>query len=416
MTATAPREAKLGWTELAPVRIAWSSIVLLQFGSRLVGAYNNSPGFCLTPADSMSSQSVTLLSLLPSLQGEIFSRVPFDCKRNSLPTVCEAFASLLADPPLPGLWGTITLDFFKLHTKFRCGFVREPSVFAAVQWLIDRCAGIERIGIRAQQDERSCKAVPEMMAVLGILLGGFASASHSPVFELDIPGDTDCPLFCPTLFLEPSLQAHFLQQLRRLEQLTELSLQAYALQGLDNLRHLSNLQSLSLAESKLSDVPEVIYALQQLTRLCLRRNCLTSLPSGLSRLEQLRELVLAHNDFNVFPDSQLALLTWLQRLDLSMQENDVDLVVSGPIACVQAMPYLKELHLIHSSTWDTVSMFHISRASNELRQAYRQGARLCAADIKYIDFFEVGDVSFANPSSDDSEEESEYSEDSEDDY
>jgi len=69
-------------------------------------------------------------------------------------------------------------------------------------------------------------------------------------------------------------------------------------------------------EKKLTELPESIGKLKQLTSLKLSYNKLTTLPDSLGQLTQLTELDLSNNQLTALPDS-LGQLTQLTKLDLS---------------------------------------------------------------------------------------------------
>ncbi|KAK9829334.1 hypothetical protein WJX72_005234 [[Myrmecia] bisecta] len=151
---------------------------------------------------------IRLDTLPQGLLHEVFKRVPCSCKRHTLPRVCKTFAHLLADPPLPGLWDAITLDFYKLEERYGTDrFLKNARIVSSIQWLADRCAGIERSRVEAISEER-------VVAVLAVLVGGFAAAPRSPVFELCIPGDDRCPILCSDVFEERLFQAQFLPKIQ----------------------------------------------------------------------------------------------------------------------------------------------------------------------------------------------------------
>ncbi|KAK9829333.1 hypothetical protein WJX72_005234 [[Myrmecia] bisecta] len=74
-----------------------------------------------------------------------------------------------------------------------------------IYWPIPLCLDSGRV--EAISEER-------VVAVLAVLVGGFAAAPRSPVFELCIPGDDRCPILCSDVFEERLFQAQFLPKIQ----------------------------------------------------------------------------------------------------------------------------------------------------------------------------------------------------------
>src|SRR5262245_49381577 len=69
-------------------------------------------------------------------------------------------------------------------------------------------------------------------------------------------------------------------------------------------------------EEKLTELPDALWQLTQLTELNLSDNQLTTLPESLGQLTELTELDLSNNQLTTLPES-LGQLTQLTELDLS---------------------------------------------------------------------------------------------------
>ncbi len=108
--------------------------------------------------------------------------------------------------------------------------------------------------------------------------------------------------------------------LRKLTQLTSLNLSYNQLTTLpDSLGQLTQLTSLNLSYNQLTTLPDSIGQLTQLTSLDLSHNQLTSLSVSLGELTQLTSLNLSDNQLTSLPDS-LGQLTQLTELDLSSNQ------------------------------------------------------------------------------------------------
>jgi C-terminal of Roc, COR, domain/Ras of Complex, Roc, domain of DAPkinase/Leucine rich repeat len=105
-----------------------------------------------------------------------------------------------------------------------------------------------------------------------------------------------------------------------LTQLTALFLSSNHLTSLpDSILSLSQLNTLFLSNNELSSLPDSILSLSQLTALFLSSNRLISLPDSISSLLQLNTLYLSNNQLSNLPSSTTS-LTKLTTLDLSRNE------------------------------------------------------------------------------------------------
>ncbi|MBN8656841.1 MAG: leucine-rich repeat domain-containing protein, partial [Anaerolineae bacterium] len=101
---------------------------------------------------------------------------------------------------------------------------------------------------------------------------------------------------------------------------TELDLRNMQLTELpESIGQLTQLTSLYLSSNKLTTLPESLGQLTQLTYLDISDNKLTSLPLSLGQLTQLTELNLSYNKLTALPDS-LGQLTQLTDLNLSSNQ------------------------------------------------------------------------------------------------
>lgn len=102
---------------------------------------------------------------------------------------------------------------------------------------------------------------------------------------------------------------------------TELDLRGMQLTELpESIGQLTQLTSLNLSRNQLTTLPDSLGQLTQLTSLNLSYNQLTALPDSLGQLTQLSELNLFHNKLTALQDSSLAQLTQLTELNLAMNE------------------------------------------------------------------------------------------------
>jgi Leucine-rich repeat (LRR) protein len=98
---------------------------------------------------------------------------------------------------------------------------------------------------------------------------------------------------------------------------TELDLHGMELTELpESIGQLTQLTSLNLSSNQLTTLPDSLGQLTQLTSLNLSSNKLTTLPDSLGQLTHLTELDLSSNQLTTLPDS-LGQLTWLHSLDVS---------------------------------------------------------------------------------------------------
>ena len=129
-------------------------------------------------------------------------------------------------------------------------------------------------------------------------------ALQSGATELDLSGSKDLKL------------TELPDSLWKLTQLTELNLTDNKLTTLPpSLGQLTQLTELNLSSNQLTTLPDSLGQLTQLTELDLSYNKLTSLPPSLGQLAQLTNLNLSSNQLTTLPDS-LGQLTQLQTLAL----------------------------------------------------------------------------------------------------
>ncbi len=113
------------------------------------------------------------------------------------------------------------------------------------------------------------------------------------------------------------------ESIGQLTQLTELNLSVNRLTTLsESIGQLTQLTSLVLSDNQLTALPESLGQLTQLRSLNLSNNRLTALPESLGRLTQLRSLNLPTNQLTALPES-LRQLTLLQSLNLSSNKLTV---------------------------------------------------------------------------------------------
>ncbi|MFN8433304.1 MAG: COR domain-containing protein [Anaerolineales bacterium] len=131
-----------------------------------------------------------------------------------------------------------------------------------------------------------------------------ADALRSGATELDLSGSKDSKL------------TEIPDSLWKLTQLTSLDLSNNQLTALpDSLGQLTQLTKLDLSNNQLTALPDSLGQLTQLTELNLAYNRLTALPDSLGQLTQLTELDLSRNQLTTLPES-LKQLTQLRELDL----------------------------------------------------------------------------------------------------
>ena len=87
----------------------------------------------------------------------------------------------------------------------------------------------------------------------------------------------------------------------------------------DFICKLINLTELDISWNKLSALPNCIGNLKQLTKLTANSNELTSLPESFATLEKLNEINLSYNKLTILPEN-IGNLNQLKRLDLSSNE------------------------------------------------------------------------------------------------
>src|SRR5258706_1060190 len=108
------------------------------------------------------------------------------------------------------------------------------------------------------------------------------------------------------------------ESIGKLKQLTSLKLSHNKLTALpDSLGQLTQLQTLNPSSNQLTALPDSLGQLTQLQTLDLSDNQLTTLPESLGQLMQLQELHLSDNQLTTLPESLLSQLTQLTELDLS---------------------------------------------------------------------------------------------------
>jgi Leucine-rich repeat (LRR) protein len=108
-----------------------------------------------------------------------------------------------------------------------------------------------------------------------------------------------------------------LAEVFELDWLEQLYLSSNQLSELpDSITRLQNLSILNLSSNQLSELPDSITRLQNLSILYLSYNQLSELPDSITRLQNLSQLYLSHNQLSKLPDS-ISLLQNLSRLDLA---------------------------------------------------------------------------------------------------
>jgi Leucine-rich repeat (LRR) protein/GTPase SAR1 family protein len=133
-------------------------------------------------------------------------------------------------------------------------------------------------------------------------------ALQSGATELDLRGSKDSKL------------TELPDSLWKLTQLTELNLSRNQLTTLpDSLGQLTQLTELHLSNNQLTTLPDSLGQLTRLTELDLSDNKLTTLPDSLGQLTQLTKLNLSNNKLTSLPDS-LGQLTQLTELNLSLNK------------------------------------------------------------------------------------------------
>jgi Leucine-rich repeat (LRR) protein len=93
-----------------------------------------------------------------------------------------------------------------------------------------------------------------------------------------------------------------------------------------SIKNLKGLETLSVSESLMSELPEEIGFLNRVNDVWFSENLLKSLPNGFSRLQNLKMLHLDNNEFKVFP-KELYKISNLKRLDI--YKNQISQIPAG---------------------------------------------------------------------------------------
>jgi|694.fasta_scaffold16559_12 GTPase SAR1 family protein len=133
------------------------------------------------------------------------------------------------------------------------------------------------------------------------------TAILAEVFELD---------WLEQLYLSSNQLSELPDSITRLQNLSILNLSYNQLSKLpDSISLLQNLSRLDLANNQLSGLPDSIGNLENLSRLYLSSNQLSELPDSIGNLENLSTLYLSSNQLSGLPDS-ISFLQNLSRLNL----------------------------------------------------------------------------------------------------
>ena len=137
-------------------------------------------------------------------------------------------------------------------------------------------------------------------------------------------------------------------------------------------------------KEKLTELPDSLWQLTQLTKLDLSKNQLTALPNSLGQLTQLTELDLSNNQLTVLPDS-LGQLTPLQKLSFSVNPLNRLPVWIGNLVQLQELE-MRQLWL-HGLPEELDSLRHLKKlvlTNNHLRKLPQVLRKLKALEQLYI--------------------------------
>ena len=145
-----------------------------------------------------------------------------------------------------------------------------------------------------------------------LILGKWETEKKGPEgmkgHELD--GDQWVPLVSGNLLTTLPLE------LSRLVNLRKLDLSGNALNDFSSVSELKSLETVTAIHSELTEIPEAIAQLTNLTKLFLSSNQITEIPEAIVQLTNLTTLFLSHNQITEIPEA-IAQLTNLTTLDLS---------------------------------------------------------------------------------------------------
>ena len=146
---------------------------------------------------------------------------------------------------------------------------------------------------------------------------------------------------------------------------------------------LVNLRILMLDTNELKELPPEIALLQQLERMALSNNKLTSLPSGFQNLKNLKSLHAANNDFQEFP-IQLIKLKNLEFLDLS--DNHIKALPKGigkMTSLESLLLFINDLTKLPESICDLSELRCLWLGNNKIRQLPKNFGKLTKLDWGY---------------------------------
>ena len=134
------------------------------------------------------------------------------------------------------------------------------------------------------------------------------------------------------------------EAIAKLTNLTQLDLRDNQITEIpEEIAKLTNLTQLDLSNNKITEIPEAIAKLTNLTQLYLRYNQITEIPEVIAKLTNLTQLYLSYNQITEIPEV-IAKLTNLTQLDLSNNQiTEIPLEILNSKDIKKILSYLRQI-------------------------------------------------------------------------